>query len=133
MITGLNHLTFTTRDLNKSIAFYRDVLGLAPVCRWKKGAYFRAGDLWFCLNVDHHAQSTTDATHAAFSVSAGDFDEMAERILQSGAEIWQENISEGQSLYFCDPDGHRLEIHVGDLQSRMEHFRENPPTSFQML
>lgn len=32
--------------------------------------------------------------------------------------------SEGQSFYFLDPDGHKLELHVGDLASRLVQCRE---------
>ncbi|WP_159065009.1 hypothetical protein [Thaumasiovibrio subtropicus] len=34
------------------------------------------------------------------------------------------NRSEGQSLYLLDPDGHKLELHVGDLNSRLAHITE---------
>ena len=54
------------------------------------------------------------------------FDALAERIVAAGAKIWQENPTEGASLYFLDPNGHRLEIHVTDLESRLDHAREHP-------
>ena len=44
---------------------------------------------------------------------------MSGKIIASGAHIFKENTSPGKSLYFLDPDGHKLEIHVGDWQSRM--------------
>ena len=70
-------------------------------------------------------RSTTDAfraraarqandSHLAFSVDAEGFASLSEAIRLSGARFWKENRSEGPSLYFEDPDGHKLEIHVGD-------------------
>ena len=47
---------------------------------------------------------------------------MAELIRQE-AIIWKDNRSEGDSLYFLDPDGHRLELHAGSLASRLDHYR----------
>lgn len=40
MITGINHITLAIKDLNKSFAFYANVLGFKPLVRWDKGAYF---------------------------------------------------------------------------------------------
>jgi hypothetical protein len=39
---------------------------------------------------------------------------------------WRQNRSEGDSFYFLDPDGHRLEAHVGSLSSRLARCREMP-------
>ena len=52
MITHMNHVTLAVKDIEKSFIFYREILGLNPLCRWDKGAYFLVGDFWFCLNVD---------------------------------------------------------------------------------
>ncbi|MCC2644778.1 MAG: fosA, partial [Burkholderiales bacterium] len=38
------------------------------------------------------------------------------------------NYSEGESLYFLDPDGHKLEIHIGSWQSRIENKKQDPGT-----
>lgn len=42
------------------------------------------------------------------------------------AQARRDNRSEGASFYFLDPDGHRLEAHVGDLASRLRTCREHP-------
>jgi len=51
---------------------------------------------------------------------------MSERILKAGAVIFKKNTSPGKSLYFLDPDGHKLEIHVGNWQTRLQIKKENP-------
>lgn len=52
MIKGMNHIALAVRDVDISFAFYRNVLGLAPLCKWDKGAYFLVDDFWFVLNLD---------------------------------------------------------------------------------
>lgn len=132
MITGLNHLTLAVRDMEKSFDFYRDVLGFTPLCKWEGSAYFLVGNpdqsgcLWFCLDRDARRQDSTCSTHYAFSVSSEDFQAMSERVINSGTVIFKENTSPGKSLYFFDPDGHKLEIHVGDWQTRVQAKKENP-------
>ena len=39
MITGMNHVTLAVTDIEKSFHFYRDILGLKPLCRWDKSDY----------------------------------------------------------------------------------------------
>jgi glutathione S-transferase fosA5 len=44
----------------------------------------------------------------------------------SGVTIWRDNRSEGASLYFLDPDGHKLEIHAGDWRTRLAAMKRDP-------
>lgn len=37
MITAVNHYTLAVTDIDASFAFYRDVLGLKPLCKWPIG------------------------------------------------------------------------------------------------
>ena len=126
-ITGLNHLTLAVSNLDRSLTFYRDILGLRLRARWAEGAYLEAGSLWLCLSLDPAARRSPhpDYTHAAFDVGAEDFEPLSLRI-RAAAQLWRENRSEGSSLYFLDPDGHKLELHVGSLASRLDHYRANP-------
>lgn len=129
MVTGVNHVTFSVSDLERSFRFYVDVLGLQPVARWYKGAYLLAGNHWICLNVDPATRSAAlpEYTHLAFAVEPSDFDAFEQRLGDSGAIRWQENHSPGRSVYFLDPDGHKLEIHCSNLSLRLEELRRKPP------
>ena len=123
-IRGLNHITLATTNLPRAVAFYVDALGLTLEHRWENGAYLSAGSLWLCLSIDGHVDPVTDYTHVAFDVSSEDFAPTCARLSAHGAGQWKENRSEGDSFYFTDPDGHRLELHVGDLASRLAHISE---------
>lgn len=126
MIINANHYTLAVTDIEKSFHFYRDVLGLKPLCKWAKGAYFLVGDFWFCLNVDEKRKPEPDVdySHFAFSVSQDDFSKMVSQLTKAGLAAFKENTSPGDSFYFFDPDGHRLEIHVGTWQSRLKAFKK---------
>lgn len=125
-ITGLNHLTLAVADLDRSVTFYCAVLGFDLRAIWTDGAYLEAGSLWLCLSVDAVASRVErlDYTHYAFDVAPHHYEAVAERVLRQ-ARTWKENRSEGASLYFLDPDGHRLELHTGSLSSRIAHYRAN--------
>ena len=129
MLTGLNHLTLSVRDLARCIASFRDLLGLRLHARWDRGAYLSAGDLWLCLSLDgpHAAALVSPAyPHYAFSISPEDFAAFAARLRAAGVPEWQHNRSAGDSLYFLDPDGHRLEAHAGSLAQRLAACRAAP-------
>jgi catechol 2,3-dioxygenase-like lactoylglutathione lyase family enzyme len=128
MIKNINHITFAVENIERSFHFYRDVLGLRPIAKWKNGAYFTVGDTWFALNLDSKVKKTShnDYSHIGFTCSQTDFYELKKKILDFGSTEWSENRSEGDSFYFTDPDGHQLEIHVGDLNSRLADMQLNP-------
>ena len=123
-ITGLNHITFAVSDLPRSIAFYREILGADLRAEWANGAYLSLGTLWLCL-ARGPVDARADYSHVALGCRASDFPEIASKIARNCLE-WQDNSSEGNSIYFLDPDGHRLELHVGSLESRLSHYRANP-------
>ncbi|BAI72099.1 glutathione transferase [Azospirillum sp. B510] len=127
-VRGLNHLTLAVTDLERSLGFYRDLLGMSVRARWSDGAYLEAGALWLCLSVDPKAGEAVrrDYTHIAFDVAPDDFPALSGTVAQA-APVWKDNRSEGLSLYVLDPDGHRVELHVGDLASRLDHYRRRMP------
>jgi len=134
MITGINHINIAVRDIDRSFAFYKDVLGFMPLCKSEGSAYFLAGKpdepecLWFSLDLDRQKMRKPSPcnSHIAFSVAPEDFEAMSARILASGASIFKENTSPGESLYFLDPDGHKLEIHAGTWQERIAFRKKSP-------
>ncbi|MDU4355253.1 FosA family fosfomycin resistance glutathione transferase [Phytobacter diazotrophicus] len=130
MLKGLNHLTLAVSDIASSIGFYHHLLGLPLHARWDNGAYLRCGDLWLCLSLDaqrrYIAPQESDYTHYAFSIDENDFATFVARLTQAGVTSWKENRSEGESFYFLDPDGHKLEAHVGSLAQRLTACRAKP-------
>ncbi|MDF2178835.1 FosG family fosfomycin resistance glutathione transferase [Aliiglaciecola sp. CAU 1673] len=125
MLRGLNHITIAVSDLERSLAFYTDVLGMLAHVRWNNGAYLSLGGIWFCLSCDKVCPSQ-DYSHIALDISEDDFALFTEKLRNAGVVEWKNNSSEGHSMYFFDPDGNKLEAHCGDLQSRLNSLKNNP-------
>lgn len=128
MLSGFNHLTLAVTDVPRSVSFYHDLLCLQLDATWDHGAYLSLPGLWLCLLLDPLRSTTAavDYTHYAFTVDAADFTALVERLRAAGVREWRDNRSEGASFYFLDPDGHKLEAHVGDLASRLQACRAKP-------
>ena len=125
-IEGINHVTLSAPDVEEAIVFYRDVLGCDLVAAWPSGAYLLAGTMWLALVQGNVLAGTDDYSHIVFTVSSEDLAGVAARVEESGAVVWQDNRTEGDSLYFEDPAGHRLEIHSSDLSARLRSALEHP-------
>lgn len=130
MLTTLNHLTLAVSDLTRSVDFYHQLLGLKLHACWDNGAYLTCGDIWICLSVDEARRvipaDQSDYTHYAFSIGEHELAAFITRLEQAGVVSWKVNKSEGASYYFLDPDGHKLEAHVGDLAQRLAACRAKP-------
>lgn len=125
MLTGLNHITIAVSDLDISLNFYIKLLDFQPHVRWDSGAYLSLGDLWLCLSCDTVTPSQ-DYSHISLDCAAENFNAVTARLRSAKVKEWKQNTSAGDSLYFLDPDGHKLEIHCGNLQSRLEALKQKP-------
>lgn len=122
-IKSLGHAVLKVRDLERSVKFYRDVLGMKEVAR------YRGSMVFFSLGANHHdlglLQVGTDAPsptqnsvglyHLAFKV--GDtLDELRackQHLEQHGvALLGSSDHGVTQSLYIQDPDGIELELYA---------------------
>ena len=120
MIIGLNHITLAVADLGRSLAFYRDLLGFSVKMHGVSSAYLEAGTLWLALVEDAAVRRTPlpEYTHIAFSAGETELSVATQRLRLAGVTCWQVS-GRADSFYFLDPDGHKLELHTGDLRRRM--------------
>jgi len=117
---ALHHVSFPVRDLERSLRFYRDLLGLEPTPRPDfgfPGAWLASGD------AQVHLIEVTDeipvgtpaptlnplAGHTAFAIT--DYAATVERLRGEGLEVLETNAEMGQ-LWVKDPDGHVIELIV---------------------
>ena len=113
-IRGLYEVAIRVRDLAKSEAFYREILGLEVGIRdeRRKMLFLRAGGQagMVVLQEDKGAWPTQ---HFAFMVEEADLDAAAEALVKRGVAIEGPVFHEwmpARSVYFSDPDGHDLEF-----------------------
>lgn len=130
MIQSINHITYSVSDIKKSTAFYKDVLMANIVMEKEKIVYFTIGDVWFALNEESHIPRNDihdSYTHLAFTIPESEFDDWSKRLKEHHVTILQSRArsdKEGKSIYFTDPDGHKLELHTGTLEDRLKYYND---------
>ena len=131
-IQGINHLCFSVSNLEKSITFYERALGARIQVKGRKLAYFELAGLWIAVNQEDVIRNYTEQTytHIAFTVTEEDFDASVQQLREAGANIRPgrpRDTKDALSVYFTDLDGHLFELHTGNLQRRLEYYREDKP------
>ncbi len=115
---AVNHLARTTRRLDESRAFYRDLLGFKEINRPGfnfRGAWLYKHGLQSHLIVDDSApeakgEISTRADHLALHVD--DIAEVERLLEQQGVAFRKNYVAERDltQLFFHDPDGHHIEV-----------------------
>ncbi len=120
MIAGLAHVCFVVRDLETSIAFYTDKLGLTPAFDFTNeqgerfGIYLHIGGRTFVeLFQGDLAARAERQSYQHFCLEVEDFDQTVEELRARGAEVTDVKLGLDQSwqAWIVDPDGNRMELH----------------------
>jgi catechol 2,3-dioxygenase-like lactoylglutathione lyase family enzyme len=112
IVKGLDHVYYWTRDMDRSVAFYRDVLGLSLARRdGDNWAEFDAGPVRFAIHgvVEGHPVQPGGGT-AVFEVA--DVDEAKRLLEERGVEFGHSAEVAGYARYatFQDPDGNTIQV-----------------------
>lgn len=132
-IKGINHVCFSVSNLVVSIEFYKNVLKGDLLVSGKSTAYFNIGGLWVALNEEVNVPRTEikySYTHMAFSINDNEFEEWYEWLQKHNVNILEgreRHIKDKKSIYFTDPDGHKLELHTGNLNDRLTYYKDEKP------
>ncbi len=127
-VQELGHVSLFVKDLDASVRFYRDVLGLNDVGRAKNGkiAFFSAGAHHHDLSLEaaradgpERPRGAPGLYHVAFQIGTARaaLDEARRWVEAHGFTPFGEmNARESASFSIRDPDGHEIELYV-DLRA----------------
>jgi catechol 2,3-dioxygenase-like lactoylglutathione lyase family enzyme len=116
IISQLNHVAIHVADVERSVAFYRDVLGLELIPR----PAFTFPGAWFRLGGDQELHIIGERTREVISHNRGnhfalmvdDFDAWERHLAARGVNLAPRRLRPDGAwqLYVIDPDGHYVEL-----------------------
>jgi glyoxylase I family protein len=119
MITCLAHACFTVSDLEASIRFYRDGLGLKPAFDFTRegrrtGIYLHIGGRNFIeLFEGKLGERAEGQSFRHICLEVDDIETTVQALRERGVEVSEIKLGGDQSYqaWITDPDGNRIELH----------------------
>lgn len=105
----LDHIALTVRDVDKSVRWYQNVLGLVRQYEEVWGS-FPAVLSVSGTSLGPCGPGEICIRHVAFRTDRGNFDRARNDLAEMGIKIEFQDHEIAHSIYFLDPDGHQLEI-----------------------
>ncbi|GLZ38476.1 VOC family protein [Actinokineospora sp. NBRC 105648] len=119
-IRRLNHAVLYVRDVARSVAFYRDVLGFRVTTEFPGAAFLRAADsdndhdlglFQVGMEAAGQAPGAVGLYHLAWSVQTlPELAEFRRTLVAAGSLVGQSDHGVSKSLYAKDPDGVEFEV-----------------------
>lgn len=115
LITGTDFVTLATRDYERAVAFYGEVLGLPFGKRWGNlpAGEFETGNLTIAVMQSDAFGQEFQASRNPLEFRVEDFEAAHEELAARGVRFKGEPLDSGVCLqaFFEDPDGNMLAIH----------------------
>lgn len=110
----IDHIGITARDVDTSVAFYRDVLGLSPVEETPPHtATLRSGQVELAISPWNEGErepgDNPRGDHFALLADPSQFEELKVTLLRRGIQ----HMVVGTRIYLKDPDGYTIELKFG--------------------
>jgi catechol 2,3-dioxygenase-like lactoylglutathione lyase family enzyme len=108
----IHHLALRVRDPEAAAAFYTKVVGLREVRRFAEGDLLRsvwlaAENTLLMLERSLRGAGTADGSAHLLAFAVDDLASWEDRLTRAAVPISDRT---EHTLYFCDPDGHRLGV-----------------------
>jgi glyoxylase I family protein len=114
--SGIDHIVLYARDVERSVRFYVDILGMTVKSQSLSHAFLRCGGQLFGIfaaDGDADMGRGIELSHLAFNVSSGTGAEIKKALAAHGVKATGRN-ADPDCIYFSDPDGHRLQLRSPD-------------------
>jgi catechol 2,3-dioxygenase-like lactoylglutathione lyase family enzyme len=113
-LEGLRFVMLGCADVERSVAFYRDILGLALSARFEDFGFFNTGETQFALSGDLGRRPASNGERAEFVFGAKNVVEAHRELSARGVQFVREPRAVNDANWaanFLDPDGHLLSIY----------------------
>lgn len=119
--SAIDHIVLYASDVERSVAFYTDILGMTVRSQGSGYAFLHCGDGGQQIGLFAAGQggppTDADVNHIAFSVEAGDYPSLKGALAARGIAV-RGRAGDPECIYFDDPDGHTVQIVVPGRQRR---------------